>query len=220
MRPNIAGIQGSWVQSLEEDSQQVVLVMLRDNKTFVGILKTFDHFGNLLLDKCCERLACPQRPQDFAELYLGCLLVRGENIMLFGVLADLDPAEHLRRLAAMDTRGLRGSEPLAPIRCGVRVCQVPLAQVLLEIEASRKEEETAEQTWHNYRALLQTATALSSGDDAVERCFVNELLTRLSTAQTDHEVNLARSVFHRYVRAAASALALLQERRSNCLEAD
>eukprot|EP01055_Gregarina_sp_Pseudo9_P004905 Gregarina_sp_Pseudo_9__4904@NODE_512_length_2668_cov_78_160517_g483_i0_p1_GENE_NODE_512_length_2668_cov_78_160517_g483_i0NODE_512_length_2668_cov_78_160517_g483_i0_p1_ORF_typecomplete_len219_score48_62LSM/PF01423_22/1_2e12LSM/PF01423_22/5_1e03EPO_TPO/PF00758_18/0_065_NODE_512_length_2668_cov_78_160517_g483_i011441800 len=210
-------LQGSWVKSLEEDSQQAVLVLLRDNKTFVGILKTFDHFGNILLDRCCERIFNPKEPHEFAEIYLGCVLIRGENIVLFGALEDLQPSQHLARVEAFNPLGLEGARPEAPVRRGVHVFEVPLAKVLMEREEARKLESHAEQVWTNYKSLLKAA---ETEQGSLERSFIEGLLAKSSCHQTESEVELARSLFQRYVQAASEALAVVENKKSSSIETE
>eukprot|EP01054_Gregarina_sp_Poly1_P011401 Gregarina_sp_Poly_1__11400@NODE_96_length_14647_cov_152_270302_g83_i0_p8_GENE_NODE_96_length_14647_cov_152_270302_g83_i0NODE_96_length_14647_cov_152_270302_g83_i0_p8_ORF_typecomplete_len228_score45_27LSM/PF01423_22/3_8e12LSM/PF01423_22/8_7e02DUF3391/PF11871_8/0_53HAT/PF02184_16/2_1e03HAT/PF02184_16/0_66_NODE_96_length_14647_cov_152_270302_g83_i055266209 len=221
-------LQGSWVKSLEEDSQQAVLVLLKDNKTFVGILKTFDHFGNILLDRCCERLFNPRAPNEFAEVYLGCVLIRGENIVLFGTLADLQPHQHFARISSFSQRGLIGGEPPTPVPRGIRVFEVPLATVLVEQEERRKLESHAEQVWINYKSLLKSAEAEGMDDEdsqkensrSLEKSFIEGLLAKSSSTQTEREVEVARSLFHRYVQAASDALAVVERKRSATIETE
>ena len=67
--------------SLLDQLDKRVLVVLRDGKTLVGILRTIDQFANLLLEDTVERIHVDQA---FGQLRRGIYLVRGENVVLAG----------------------------------------------------------------------------------------------------------------------------------------
>lgn len=74
-----------WLMTFEEELDQRVLVTLRDGKKFVGYLKSFDQFGNVALDDCIELFIAEHR---YAELHMGPMIIRGDNIVLFGEVAE------------------------------------------------------------------------------------------------------------------------------------
>ncbi|KAL8453745.1 hypothetical protein Emed_000686 [Eimeria media] len=75
----------NWITSLEEELDKKVLVILRDGKKLIGFLRTFDQFGNLMLERCVQRTVVNS---FFADVYLGVMIIRGENILLFGAVDD------------------------------------------------------------------------------------------------------------------------------------
>jgi len=82
--------------SLLDQLDKQVLVVLRDGKTLLGILRTIDQFANLLLEDTIERIHVEDA---YGELTRGIYLVRGENVVLAGeVDMDIDVSRHLRRV--------------------------------------------------------------------------------------------------------------------------
>lgn len=63
------------------------MVVLRDGRKLYGILRSYDQFGNLVLDDTIERLYVDL---EYAEEHLGPFLVRGENVVLVG---EIVPAQ-------------------------------------------------------------------------------------------------------------------------------
>ena len=72
---SIAGI------ALVEELDKLLLVQLRDGRKLVGILRSFDQFANLVLERCVERVIVGLQ---YAEVHLGLHVVRGENVVLLG----------------------------------------------------------------------------------------------------------------------------------------
>lgn len=79
----------NWITALEEELNKKLLVVLRDGRKFIGVLRTFDQFGNLLLEDTYERLM-PEKGEIFSDVYAGCILIRGDNMLLFG---DVDESK-------------------------------------------------------------------------------------------------------------------------------
>lgn len=78
----------NWITSLEEELDKKILVILRDGKKLIGFLRTFDQFGNLMLERCVQRTIVNT---FYADVYLGVMIIRGENILLFGA---IDESKH------------------------------------------------------------------------------------------------------------------------------
>lgn len=78
----------NWITSLEDELNQRLLVALRDGRTLVGFLRTFDQFGNIVLEHCVQRLVAGKA---YADIHVGVMIVRGENVLLFGALDDKRP---------------------------------------------------------------------------------------------------------------------------------
>jgi U6 snRNA-associated Sm-like protein LSm1 len=81
-----------------------VNVVLRDDKTFVGILRSYDQYGNLVLSEAVERLFAKnpdhqkvegQQPWLIADIYQGVVAIRGENVAVAGVV-DLDQEDEIK----------------------------------------------------------------------------------------------------------------------------
>lgn len=78
----------NWITSLEEELDKKVLVILRDGKKLIGMLRTFDQFGNLMLERSFQRIIVNTY---YADVYQGLMIIRGENILLFGALDEAKP---------------------------------------------------------------------------------------------------------------------------------
>jgi U6 snRNA-associated Sm-like protein LSm1 len=46
----------SAVASLVENLDQRLLVVLRDGRQYIGVLRSFDQFSNIVLEQCVERV--------------------------------------------------------------------------------------------------------------------------------------------------------------------
>lgn len=71
--------------SLVEEIDKQQLVMLRDGRILIGVLRSVDQFANLVLQDTVERLLVDN---EFCDLHRGIYLIRGENVALMG---DVDP---------------------------------------------------------------------------------------------------------------------------------
>ena len=78
------------IANLQDYLESRVVVELRDKRTITGLLRSFDQFGNALLEDAQERLI---HCGIFAELPLGIFVVRGENIALIGQVDTKTEAE-------------------------------------------------------------------------------------------------------------------------------
>lgn len=67
--------------SIVEELDKRLMVQLRDGRKVIGILRSFDQFANLILEKAKERIIVGTQ---YAEVSLGVELIRGENVVLFG----------------------------------------------------------------------------------------------------------------------------------------
>jgi len=59
------------------------LVALRDGRKLIGVLRSWDQFGNLVLQDTVERLFVGSE-KVYADIERGLFLVRGENVSLLG----------------------------------------------------------------------------------------------------------------------------------------
>jgi U6 snRNA-associated Sm-like protein LSm1 len=60
-----------------------LLVVLRDGRKLVGILRSFDQFANVVLEQAIERIMVGEL---YCDLPLGLYIIRGENVVLIGEL--------------------------------------------------------------------------------------------------------------------------------------
>lgn len=81
--------------SLYEQLDKLVLVCLRDGRSFFGWLRSFDQYANLILDNTVERLTVED---SYADIPIGIFVIRGENVMLLG---EVDESRELQVGASM-----------------------------------------------------------------------------------------------------------------------
>lgn len=117
----------NWLRHLDEEVDNRLIVRLRDGRTFIGTLRSYDQYGNLLFESACERYCGPSEEPHvvcYADVYLGCVVVRGENIVLFG------------RMKTESDVGAVSAESSG----GLRLVECPLDEVfrLLERNADQK----------------------------------------------------------------------------------
>lgn len=84
---------------LEEELDFRLLVRLKDGRVYIGVLRSFDQYGNLLLDSVYQRLIAYSPSWQrvcYADMYLGSFIIRGDNIMLFGRMKDDEQEGYLQ----------------------------------------------------------------------------------------------------------------------------
>ena len=72
---------------LLESVDSTMLLWLRDDRQIIGVLRSFDKFGNLVFESTRERFCADGM---YADEPLGVFIVRGENIALVGELDSLE----------------------------------------------------------------------------------------------------------------------------------
>lgn len=65
-----------------------LLVILRDGRKLVGVLRSWDQFANLVLQETVERVYA-EGAKKYATIPRGLYLVRGENVLLLGEIVRL-----------------------------------------------------------------------------------------------------------------------------------
>ncbi|KAG0580505.1 hypothetical protein KC19_4G178300 [Ceratodon purpureus] len=75
--------------SLADNLDKKLLVILRDGRRIIGILRSFDQFANVVLEGAVERSIVEEL---YCDLPLGLYIIRGENVVLIGEL-DLEKEE-------------------------------------------------------------------------------------------------------------------------------
>jgi len=73
--------------SLLDQVDKKVLVLLRDKRTLIGILRTCDQFNNLVLHESVERICVGNK---YGDIERGLFIVRGDNVVLVG---EIDPSK-------------------------------------------------------------------------------------------------------------------------------
>ncbi|KAF0295505.1 U6 snRNA-associated Sm-like protein LSm1 [Amphibalanus amphitrite] len=63
-----------------------VMVLLRDGRTLIGVLRSVDQFANLVLDRTTERIHVGKQ---FGDIYRGIFVVRGENVVVVGLIDEM-----------------------------------------------------------------------------------------------------------------------------------
>ncbi|MCJ1350101.1 MAG: SM-like, degradation of cytoplasmic mRNAs and positively regulates transcription initiation [Icmadophila ericetorum] len=67
------------------------MVVLRDGRKLIGVLRSWDQFANLVLQDTIERIFVKDL---YADIPRGIFLVRGENVLLLGEI-DLDKDDYI-----------------------------------------------------------------------------------------------------------------------------
>jgi len=94
--------------ALVEELDKRLLVQLRDGRKLVGILRSFDQFANLVLEKATERIIVGNL---YAEVPLGLYVVRGENVVLLGEIDEArDPPSLLTEVTEAEIRQAQKGE--------------------------------------------------------------------------------------------------------------
>ncbi|KAJ4842718.1 hypothetical protein Tsubulata_043631 [Turnera subulata] len=95
--------------SLASYLDKKLLVLLRDGRKLMGILRSFDQFANAVLEGACERVIVGEL---YCDIPLGLYVIRGENVVLIGEL-DLEREElppHMTRVSAAEIKRAQKAE--------------------------------------------------------------------------------------------------------------
>mmetsp|Transcript_20099 Transcript_20099/g.19402 ORF Transcript_20099/g.19402 Transcript_20099/m.19402 type:complete len:123 (-) Transcript_20099:99-467(-) len=84
--------------SLLEQLDKRIMIILRDGRHFVGKLRSFDHFMNLILEETYERVLITGK---YCDVPLGLYIVRGDSIVLLGEI-DADKEENSMNLEKIE----------------------------------------------------------------------------------------------------------------------
>ncbi|KAF9205026.1 SM-like, degradation of cytoplasmic mRNAs and positively regulates transcription initiation [Haplosporangium sp. Z 27] len=77
--------------SLVDSVDKKLLVVLRDGRKLIGILRSFDQFANLVLQDTIERIYVGD---TYGDIPRGIFIIRGENVVLLGEI-DEDKEDEL-----------------------------------------------------------------------------------------------------------------------------
>ncbi|KAH7282612.1 hypothetical protein KP509_35G040000 [Ceratopteris richardii] len=78
-----AGLDPFFGTSLADNLDKKLLVILRDGRKLIGILRSFDQFANVVIESAVERIIVGDQ---FCDVPLGLYVIRGENVVLLGEL--------------------------------------------------------------------------------------------------------------------------------------
>ncbi|XP_057977651.1 sm-like protein LSM1B isoform X2 [Malania oleifera] len=92
--------------SLANYLDKKLLVLLRDGRKLLGILRSFDQFANAVLGDACERVIVGDL---YCDIPLGLYVIRGENVVLIGEL-DLDKEELPPRMSRVSVPEIRRAQ--------------------------------------------------------------------------------------------------------------
>ncbi|PVF94555.1 Sm-like ribonucleo protein [Serendipita vermifera] len=68
-----------------------VLIVLRDGRKLIGVLRSYDQFANLVLEGTIER---KHFARYYSDIPVGLMIIRGENVVLMGEI-DLDAEDEV-----------------------------------------------------------------------------------------------------------------------------
>jgi len=91
MAPQLPPQMFTTAAQLLDLTDKKLLIVLRDGRKLIGVLRSWDQFANLVLQDTVERLYAGKL---FADKKLGIFVVRGENVLLLGEI-DLDMEDDL-----------------------------------------------------------------------------------------------------------------------------
>ena len=88
----MAGLVLPAAASLVDQLDKRVLVILRDGRNLVGVMRSFDQFSNVVLEDAVERRVVIPAKEGVNAVYgdapLGLYVVRGDSIVLLGEVDD------------------------------------------------------------------------------------------------------------------------------------
>ncbi|GAM25320.1 hypothetical protein SAMD00019534_084950 [Acytostelium subglobosum LB1] len=76
--------------SLSDEVDKKLIVVLRDGKKFIGVLRTFDQFANIVLQETVERIYVGDK---YGEKNLGVFFIRGDTVVILG---EIDPEKEVK----------------------------------------------------------------------------------------------------------------------------
>jgi len=130
---SLAGLNLTGTASLAEELDKSMLVVLRDGRKIIGMMRSFDQFANIVLESAVERIVVGSR---YADVPLGLYVIRGENVVLLG---EVDEA-----LEARTTTELLTAAPVEELLAAKREGEEALR---LKANLSRAATRAAEDPW-------------------------------------------------------------------------
>ncbi|KAN0032232.1 hypothetical protein ACTFIV_006110 [Dictyostelium citrinum] len=75
---------------LGDEVDKKLIVVLRDGRKFIGIMRTFDQFANIVLQDTIERIYVGD---CYSDKNLGLFFIRGDNVVILG---EIDPEKEVQ----------------------------------------------------------------------------------------------------------------------------
>ncbi|MCO5605536.1 hypothetical protein L7F22_059719 [Adiantum nelumboides] len=100
--------------------RQKLLVILRDGRKLIGILRSFDQFANVVIEGAVERIIVGDQ---YCDVSLGLYIIRGENVVLIGELdstRDELPAHMQRVSRKMIEQALKAEKEATELKGSMR----------------------------------------------------------------------------------------------------
>ncbi|KAJ2162236.1 hypothetical protein GGF46_000853 [Coemansia sp. RSA 552] len=95
-------------ESLVDSLDKKLLVVLRDGRKIIGVLRSYDQFANLVLQDSRERIYVGDA---FGDIERGVFIIRGENVVLLGEIdGDTEDALPLRELPIQEILQMQREE--------------------------------------------------------------------------------------------------------------
>ncbi|KYQ99800.1 LSM domain-containing protein [Tieghemostelium lacteum] len=66
---------------LGDEVDKKLIVVLRDGRKYIGIMRTYDQFANIILQDTIERAYCGEY---YSDKSLGVFFIRGDNVVILG----------------------------------------------------------------------------------------------------------------------------------------
>jgi len=96
--------------SLDSYLDKKVLLLLRDGRSFMGILRSFDHHSNAVLQGAFERVVVGHL---YCDIPLGVFVVRGDEVILTGEVGKEEERlslQHMTRVSMAEIKRARKDE--------------------------------------------------------------------------------------------------------------
>eukprot|EP01097_Dermamoeba_algensis_P008842 TRINITY_DN605_c0_g2_i1.p1 TRINITY_DN605_c0_g2~~TRINITY_DN605_c0_g2_i1.p1 ORF type:complete len:133 (+),score=34.01 TRINITY_DN605_c0_g2_i1:126-524(+) len=94
--------------SLIDEVDKKLIVVLRDGRKFIGIMRSFDQFANIVLESTIERIYVGN---TYGDVPLGIFIVRGENVVLLGDIdEERDAPTNLTKVSAEEIKKAQKKE--------------------------------------------------------------------------------------------------------------
>lgn len=95
-----------------------MLVVLRDGRKLLGVLRSFDQFANLVMEGAVERIIVGD---TYGDIPLGLQVIRGENVVLLGRVDEEDGPKGLTQVSPDAIKeALKGEKELNNLRQTIR----------------------------------------------------------------------------------------------------
>ncbi|GLC46661.1 hypothetical protein PLESTB_001549400 [Pleodorina starrii] len=105
--------------ALAEELDKRLLIVLRDGRKLLGVLRSFDQFANLVIEGAVERIIVGEQ---YGDIPMGLQVIRGENVVLLGrVDEEKDAPEGLTQVSPDAIKeALRGEKELNKLKSTIR----------------------------------------------------------------------------------------------------